>query len=284
VKHWSALDRGITLSVYTAQCIATQPPELKGHCDSFTHNKATQLSVPTVIRALVNPTNEELIGTVLPYFPMAQPPPPDLLSTNWGSASIIGSGMFYAVQCVDGIVSLHGGAPLRKACEQLPIRESEELIGGGGNRCGGFGSVRCPVGSAVITGAYGDAIKKNYHFIVHTVPPLWPGVGGSKLEKESAISLLRSSFSQAFESGFSAGAEVVTAPLIGAGARKAPESIAIDCAVKGVLDAVRNRKNTTKVKRLTSTKIAAEFVLLDQRLAIVLAEAIDKEIDANIFS
>lgn len=288
VKSWPSLKSGITLCVYTAHCIATRPPEhtfpmSKLNYQPDSSHISDKRTAPTSIRALVNPTNEELIGTVLPYFPMAEPPPPDLLTTNWGSASIIGSGMFYAVQTVDGIVALHGGTALRNACKQLPIHESVELIGGGGNQSGGFGSVRCPVGSAVITDAFGDAITKNYQLIVHTVPPLWPGVGGSKLKEESAIFLLRSCYYEAFNSGFSAGASTVTTPFIGAGSRKAPESRAIDCAVKGVLDVMRSCYNSSKIKRLDLPKLTAEFVLQDPRIAEQLVKAIDHELEACVF-
>ena len=297
VKCWPNIKDGISLAVYTSHCIATRPPDhdpptsrlYNQHHELNNNHKNTQ-NTPLITRALVNPSNEELIGTVLPYFPMAGPPPKDLFTTSWGGLSA-GYGMFYSMQSVDGIVSLHGGAELRKACEALPAHENVELVGGGGNRSGGYGSVRCPVGSTAITKAFGDAIIKNYSFIIHTVPPLWPGNGGSKHSLDEAKSLLRSCYHNAFVTGFNAGAAIVSSPLIGSGARRAPVSTAIECAVKGVLDAIRLR---TEV--LTQTKegeidksleldsppwppVAAEFVLIEPRIASDLVNAIDHELE-----
>ena len=250
VKCWPNIKDGISLAVYTSHCIATRPPDhnpptsrLYTQPHDLNDNSNNTHTTPIITRALVNPANEELIGTVLPYFPMAGPPPKDLFTTSWGGLSA-GYGMFYSMQSVDGIVSLHGGADLRKACEELPVHEHAELVGGGGNKSGGYGCVRCPVGSTVITAAFGEAITKNYSFIIHTVPPLWPGNGGSKHSLDEANDLLRSCYYNSFQTGFDAGAAIVTAPFIGSGARRAPLSNAINCAVKGVLDAIYSRNNS----------------------------------------
>ena len=294
VKCWPNIKDGISLAVYTSHCIATRPPDhepptsrLYNQPHDLNNNSKNTQNGPLITRALVNPGNEEMIGTVLPYFPMAGPPPKDLFTTSWGGLSA-GYGMFYSMQSVDGIVSLHGGAELRKACEELPVHEDVELVGGGGNKSGGFGSVRCPVGSAVITKPFGDAITKNYSSIIHTVPPLWPGSGGSKLSLEDATALLRSCYYKAFVTGFNTGAAIVTAPLIGSGARRAPVAKSIDCAVKGVLDAIRFRTdNVNATDTIDSTKenlppwppVAAEFVLIEPRIATELVNAIDHELD-----
>ena len=293
VKCWPGLKCGITLAVYTSHCVATRPPEHTPPTSRIlfqpiTPEKPIPSRSPAITRALVNPTNEELIGTALPYFPMAGPPPKELLTTGWGGASA-GSGMLYAVQSVDGIVNLHGGPALREACRKMPIQETEELIGGGGNRSGGVGWVRCPVGSAVITEAFGHAIMRHYNFIIHSVPPLWPGVGGSNWSEEKAKYLLTSCYYESFKMGFSNGAAIVTAPLMGAGARRVPVSIAIDCAVKGVLDAMDVSCNTQKghIKSIEDLKtpkpwppIAAELVVLEPRIADEIVNVIDNLIEA----
>ena len=295
VKCWPAIKGGITLTVYTSHCIVTRPPEhttptSRIYFQPITLENPVASTAPIITRALVNPANEELIGTVLPYFPMAGPPPEELFTTNWGGASA-GSGMFYSMQSVDGIVTLHGGDPLRKACKELPVHKNVELIGGGGNKSGTFGSVRCPVGSAVITKAFGRAVTKHYQYIVHAVPPLWTGIGGSKLSEGEATFLLRSCYYEAFKTGFVAGAAIVTSPLIGVGARSVPVPTAIDCAVKGVLNAMivcgyRNSKleNQRKSRNLKDSSvplppIAAEIVVLDPWIAVDLVNAIDHELD-----
>ena len=296
VKCWPDLKCGITLSVYTSHCIVTRPPDHDPPTSRIyfqstpPENLHKSCRKPMITRALVNPGNEELVGPELPYFPMGGPTPKDLLTTNWGGA-ISGSGMFYAIQSVDGMVSLHGGKDLRKACKNLPVYESVDLIGGGGNAIGGVGSVRCPVGSAVITDAFGHAVTRYYSIIVHTVPPLWPGFGGSKLSEDEAIFLLRSCYYESFKAGFSNGAAIVTTPLLGSGARRAPEGAAIDCAVKGILDAmgdsyraINNKKVKRSVDELKTPQpwppIAAEIVVLEPRTAMSVVRAIDFELES----
>ena len=209
----------LILSVSTCPCIVTRPPP------------SINSSVTT---ALVNPANEQLVMTALPYFPMAGPPPKDLTNTNWGGAGV-GSEMFYPIQTIDGLLNLHGGSELREACYKLPVFEDVELLGGGGNPSGGYGSVRCPVGSAVLTEAYGEKVQQNYDYVIHTVPPLWPGVGGSKLTENQATKLLQSCYLESIKTCLEHNISSVTMPLLGAGARRTPVYIAMNCLSVGIM-------------------------------------------------
>ena len=120
VKLWPLQPR-FQLAVHTSPCIVTQPPPPPA--------RATARR-----RALVTPANEQLQGTALPYFPMAGPPPKDLATSNWGGMEI-GSGMFYATQTVDGVVSRLGG-PVKNALYFTPLRKMKKNVklmrGGGG--------------------------------------------------------------------------------------------------------------------------------------------------------
>merc|ERR1719201_3208068 len=73
---------------------------------------------PPGARVLVNSANESLCGTELPYFPMLETPPGDLMGSRWGGLSA-GSGMFYSSQVVDGKVHLHAGRQLKEHCKDL---------------------------------------------------------------------------------------------------------------------------------------------------------------------
>merc|ERR1740133_931712 len=106
MNRWSVLLRSgarITLECATAPCVVTH----------------TWQKTPRVVRALVNPANTALCGTLLPYFPRGGPVPllpadAALRSSSWGGMDA-GDGMMYPVQAVDGVVHAHGGCGLRKA-------------------------------------------------------------------------------------------------------------------------------------------------------------------------
>ena len=140
---------------------------------------------------------------------------------------------------MDGVLGLHGGAELREACRRVPVRDGVELVGGGGNAVGGYGVVRCPVGTAVSTPACGSAVREHYDTVVHTVPPLWPGCGGSKWSVDTARRLLRSCYVESLDTALRLlGADVVRLPLLGAGARRTPLDEAVNCLVEGVAQGV----------------------------------------------
>ncbi|CAJ1346255.1 unnamed protein product [Effrenium voratum] len=84
---------------------------------------------------LINPANEALVGTQLPYFPMRVEPPPELQNSRWCGMEA-GESMFYPMQVVDGQVHALGGHALKEACNRLPDRAP---------------GVKCPTGEAVVT-------------------------------------------------------------------------------------------------------------------------------------
>jgi len=277
IKCWTILRHGFTLSVYTSSCVVTKPPPCECATPIATSQRSASMcrvALHSHSRALVNPSNEELIGTALPYFPMAAPPPRELRNTSWGGASA-GNGSFYSAQTVDGIVSLHGGKELREACKRLPVHDVP-LIGGGGSSW--HGSVRCPVGSAVVTNAHGNVITEHFRHIIHTVPPLFRGL--SEQSSHNSSELLTSGYREAFKVGFGVGADLVTSPLVGAGSRGAPVSLAIQCAVEGVFSAMEDvAKVSTPLPSMLPRVV--QFVLQDERIANELAHAIENhEIDA----
>ncbi|KAG8466606.1 hypothetical protein KFE25_007985 [Diacronema lutheri] len=202
---------GRTIRVVVSRCVVMAPPN--GFCD-----------------VLINPANERLVGTKLPYFPRGGPVPEERVSgaaavqrdwvppgfvSKWGGMEI-GSDMMYSVQVVDGMVGMLGGDALRKECRRLPIR-------------GPRGSdVRCPQGEAVRTSAPGG-LAKLFGGIVHTVPPFYKraDTGGPCPEWRA---LLERCWLRALDAA--SPGPVVAAPLLGAGARGAPVGAASHVAAR----------------------------------------------------
>lgn len=192
LKRAWRLQSNLRLEVHLTEDIVSHPP--RGRCD-----------------VLVNAANEELVGTKLPYFPMAVEPPPELRNSKW-CAMEIGDRMFYPMQVVDGRVHALGGQALRQACARLPEHSP---------------GVRCAIGDAVVTEAYGD-LCAHFAFIVHTVPPMYQ----AKDWAQSLARCWRTAIAQAFTC--SEDRLVVAAPLLGAGARGAPVEEAAQVAVEAL--------------------------------------------------
>lgn len=187
---------------------------------------------------LINPANERLVGTRLPYFPKGGPVPEDTVSgaaavqrdwvppgfvSKWGGMEI-GSEMMYSVQVVDGLITMLGGEALRRECRRLPVR-------------GPWGSdIRCPQGEAVRTGAPGG-LAKLFGSIVHTVPPFFARDEQTGAPSREWRALLRSCWLRALEEA--APGPVITAPLLGAGARGAPVGEASRVAASAVASWLR---------------------------------------------
>ncbi|CAL1167539.1 unnamed protein product [Cladocopium goreaui] len=159
---------------------------------------------------LINPANEALVGTKLPYFPMQVEPPPELRNSRWCGMEA-GSSMFYPMQVVDGRVHRLGGSSLREACERLPDRSP---------------GVKCPTGEAVVTEATAG-LRMYFEHIVHAVPPMY-----TSPTWERCLSLC---WQAALEKAWSCGsAPTVTSPLLGAGARGAPVEEAARVGAKAI--------------------------------------------------
>lgn len=92
-------------------------------------------------RALLNPANERLVGT--------------LFTPSEANARLLGEGLIYPCQSVDGLVAEFGGSELARACQALPVTEP------------GTGE-RCPVGEAVLTPAFGELVA-SFDILIHTV-------------------------------------------------------------------------------------------------------------------
>ena len=192
-------------------CVVTAPWEE----NSSPSTKSDTLTV------LINPANEALIGTSRPYFPRGGPvpprPPPGLMasSAGWGGMDA-GTAMLYPAQTVDGLVHMHGGVELRAELQSKPVLE----------RRGDGDHVRCRVGDSILTHA---PHSLPFDLIAHTPPPFWSMHATDPIQYEK---LLGNCFTSALNASMAAAADkavtslVLATPILGAGARGAPTTVA----------------------------------------------------------
>ena len=116
--------------------------------------------------------------------------------------------MLYPSQVVDGVVHSLGGKALREMCEAVPAR-GEDAAGQ---------PLRCDVGGVAVTSAPGFLTDLNLDLIAHAVPPFWSDSDWEErlrsCYRQSLIELCRHAQDSTLH---------VAAPVLGAGARGAPE-------------------------------------------------------------
>eukprot|EP00434_Breviolum_minutum_P015548 symbB.v1.2.013691.t2/scaffold971.1/size148033/19 len=210
---------------------------------------------------LINPANEAMVGTKLPYFPMPVEPPPELRNTRWCGMEA-GSMMFYPMQVVDGRVHRMGGASLREACDQLP-----ECSPG----------IKCPTGEAVVTEAT-ENLKIFFHHIVHAVPPMY-----TSPDWERSLSRC---WEAALEKAWSCRrAPTVASPLLGAGARGAPVGEAAQVGARAIATWAETAAEGTLCLAFCEEEVAAEAevevrrvlpAMSLQEFQIIFAKEIDR--------
>ena len=206
IHHLRCNKRSITIHV--TKCIVTSPPKSKSESKS---KSTTQAS-------LINPSNISLTGTSgFPYFPKGGPVPQNYKNdkpttewqplgyvTSWGGMDV-GAGMVYPIQTIDGLVTIYGGRRLKA---ELFVKRAL--------------SVERESGDCVATGAGGLEVF-NFNSIIHSFPPFYDDdVGGVVLGK---------TWSTALQQGFEK-SRIVVAPLIGAGCRSFPPTLAIQVLVE----------------------------------------------------
>eukprot|EP00756_Hemistasia_phaeocysticola_P043569 Hpha_TRINITY_DN17152_c0_g1::TRINITY_DN17152_c0_g1_i1::g.146868::m.146868 len=184
--------RGRAVSLHRTACIVTCPPAKDA--------------------ALVVPGNEALVGARAGYFERgADGPPPEPVG-GWAASSKwcgmeAGPLMLYPVQCVDGMVDQLGGGALRASLE----------------------GQSCTVGGAIpVQPPGGSALCASFALLVYTAPPVWPRGAADEAEW---MALLTSCHTRSYEvvQGAALCGPVVV-PLLGAGARGAPEARAATAA------------------------------------------------------
>lgn len=186
--------------------------------------------------------------------------------TQWGGMDV-GSGMLFPAAVIDGLVHQLGGKQLQKECTMLSEHSLSYVYHNQQSMTvlSEHQEVKCPVGTAVISSAGGAELKAEYDNIVHTVPPFFKyppslsdelstALGIESTEESWAYDLLLSCYHQSFQLAFGQRRNCrkqwiisllrkqlvqnpennrVAVPLLGAGCRGFPVSMAIDAAAKG---------------------------------------------------
>ena len=114
----------------------------------------------------------------------------------------------------------------------------------------------CETGDAKITKAYGHLRCKH---VIHTVGPVWHG--GHDSEPEELASCYRRSLEVAVENG----CETVAFPLISSGGYNYPKELALDIAVKSILDFLAEHEREHRLD-ITLTLYDEETLQLAKRL------------------
>mmetsp|Transcript_39232 Transcript_39232/g.85335 ORF Transcript_39232/g.85335 Transcript_39232/m.85335 type:complete len:234 (-) Transcript_39232:73-774(-) len=154
--------------------------------------------------ALINSANEQLSG---PKF-----------SPTEANRRLLGNGLIYPEQVVDGRVHEFSGKALRHEIERLPEIEP---------------GVRCKLGSAVRTPATGE-LRHNFAYVIHTVAPFYK-------RDEWDEGQLRSCYWEAFNNVWgskrkSDPGDTVATPILAAGAKGVPITLAARVAAQACTD------------------------------------------------
>ena len=194
--RWQLARRAVSL--HRTSCAVTAPPSLPG-------------------AALVVPGNATLVGARATYFERgASGPPPEpaggwAASSNWCGMDA-GPQMLYPAQCIDGVVGQLGGRELRASLEGR----------------------QCEVGAALATPPpHGSRLADAFSLLVHTNPPRWPrGEPEAESEWEALLASCHTSAFQAAQEAARGADQQLVVPLLGAGARGAPDERAAAAAAK----------------------------------------------------
>jgi O-acetyl-ADP-ribose deacetylase (regulator of RNase III) len=121
---------------------------------------------------------------------------------------------------VDGMVHRCAGPELLEACLELPVLEGKDI--------------RCPVGAAKHTPAFGLLLRKNKH-VIHTAGPIYKDFGAT-----SSAPYLKSCYQQCMLHASTLG-ESVAFPAIGTGIYGYPLEDATVIAIKTVGELAKTR-------------------------------------------
>ena len=172
VRGW--ISPSLIIEVHRTACIVTHPPGGK-NC------------------ALINPANEQLVGTRFTPEECWKRLYGDPVFGRWDKDYAT-----YPFQVIDGLVTEFGGDELQRELLHTSSMDRE-------------GDVRCPVGCAVLTRDIGE-LRELYRAVIHAVPPFYHG---NKQWEDQSIQTYHAALDCAAASGLT----TIAIPLLGAGAR-----------------------------------------------------------------
>ncbi|KAL3932233.1 MAG: hypothetical protein SGPRY_000785 [Prymnesium sp.] len=189
-------------------------------------------SPPSLCDGLVNSANERLVGTQF--------------TPTEAHQKLEGSGIIYPPQAIDGLVHELGGAQMWRACAALPLDAS---------------GVRCPVGGAALTPAFGE-LCCSFGAVIHAVSPLYSDPNWSRL--------LHSTFLSSFSTASRAKLHSIAVPLLGSGAKGAPSNEVAAVAASAIADWVD--KSAHHSERLRVLRFAVQDEAQADSISAVLGK------------
>ena len=200
--------------------------------------------------ALINPTNEDLVGTAASYFPVGRRANNRTIEqqgfNSWGGLDI-GSDQLYATQVVDGRVSMFGGESLSRELEKIPF-VSENT------------SVKVKPGNVTMTSAT-EQLKHNFKNIIHAVAP-YPS-------DDNASYILQNCYINALHLARKHDLTTVVTPLLGNGQRGFDDVTSVHAAVNAL-------ERFSQCNQGNESDIYLCFGLIDDSLVDIFEESFNE--------
>jgi O-acetyl-ADP-ribose deacetylase (regulator of RNase III) len=203
---------------------------------------------------LINPCNQTLSGTALPYFPIGGPLPvlPDTVFSNsnsWGGMEA-GSSMLYPAQAVDGVVHMEGGSGLKNEIHKIPNIVLDTKVGIFEDEASSVINIKVEVGNAVHTIATERLnTVHGYRYIIHTPPPFFNGKNSSELLVKCYVSSIELCFVHRLN------VDILCCPLLGSGACGVPKDVAFQSFLRAIKE-VEHRERPADTKPIRELRLA----------------------------
>jgi len=157
---------------------------------------------------------------------------------------------------VDGAVHRAAGAELKEACLELPVLEGADI--------------RCPVGQAKYTPAFGQLLRKNKH-VIHTAGPIYKDYGA-----QSSAPYLKACYHNCMLHAATLG-DSVAFPAIGTGIYGYPLEDATVIAIKTVCDLATERPEDFE-------HMTVKFVCFDEINYLVYRSVLEAYLEKWVYS
>ena len=208
------------IEVHRTACIVTHPPGGE-HAN----------------RALVNPANEQLVGTRFTPAECWTNLHGDPVTGRWDKEYAT-----YPHQAIDGLVSEFGGEELRMVIDAMPADATGR---------------RCPVGAARVTPACHE-LRELYTHLIHTATPSFRTLDVAEWERQ-----LSSAYHAALDTAHAERHTAIAMPLLGAGAKGAPVADAMRAAAMAAVSWRATDEQPSPICRFGVQSSSAAHALVD---------------------
>jgi O-acetyl-ADP-ribose deacetylase (regulator of RNase III) len=225
---------GTTISLHLSECLVTKPPLPSSSAESSSSSSPAWTS-------LIVPTNNYLTSTSkFKYF--GSLPQKFVLKAKeerWGGMEI-GSKMFYPIQCIDGLVTLYGGAEYARNLKILKDSRKKKMR---------VNEKPLAFGSAATCGS-GGKLTEHFDEIVNVAIPF--------RDDENSLEVLEMCWNNALRE---ANGNCIYVPLMGAGSRGYEKKVAIEIACREIkLFAEDSTQKEREVCLVVNSKAIGEII------------------------